>query len=273
MPTIETRDGTEIYYKDWGSGRPVVLIHGWPLHADMWEYQMTAMAAQGLRCIAPDRRGFGRSAHPWSGYDYDTLADDVATLIDSLDLRDIVLVGFSMGGGEVARYLSRHGSTRIARAVLVGSVLPFLLKTRDNPGGVEPATFDGIRASITADREQFFADSGKAFAGANRPGSKVSDGALHWTWLMAMQASLKATLDCVHAFSETDFRQDAKSFTIPTLIVHGDDDQIVPFEVSRTVTAKLIPAARLSVYQGAPHGLYLTHKDRLNSELLAFAGE
>jgi pimeloyl-ACP methyl ester carboxylesterase len=273
MPTINARDGTEIYYKDWGAGRPVVLIHGWPLNADMWEYQMTALAAQGLRCIAHDRRGFGRSGQPWSGYDYDTLTDDVATLIDALDLTDIVLVGFSMGGGEVARYLSRHGSKRVAKAVVVGSVLPFLLKTTDNPGGVEPAMFDGIRAAIAADRQQFFAEFGKMFTGANRPGSRVSDGALRWTWLMAMQASLKATLECVRAFSETDFRPDAKAFTVPTLIVHGDDDQIVPLELSSALTAKLIAGAKLSVYQGAPHGLYLTHRDRLNGELLAFAGK
>ncbi len=273
MPTIEARDGTPIYYKDWGTGRPIVFIHGWPLNSDMWEYQMTFFASRGYRCVAADRRGFGRSGQPWDGYDYDTLAGDVATLIDSLDLKDVVLVGFSMGGGEVARYIARYGTGRISRAALVASVVPGLLKTPDRPDGVDKAVFDGIRAGIAADRPQFFADFGQAFAGANRPGVKVSRGALEWLRFLGMQASLRPILECVVAFSETDFRLDTKAFDVPTLVVHGDDDQIVPLAVSSEVAARLIPNARLSVYKGAPHGMFFTHKDRLNAELLAFIEE
>jgi non-heme chloroperoxidase len=270
MTTIKTRDGTEIYYKDWGTGKPVVLCHGWPLNADMWEYQMTFLASRGLRCVAHDRRGFGRSGQPWTGYDYNTFADDLAALIESLDLKDITLAGFSMGGGEVARYLGRHGTKRVAKAALISAVTPFLLKTADHPEGVDRSVFDGLRAGIALDRPQFFSDFGKVFTGANRPGAKVSQGALDWTLFLALQASLKGTLDCVGAFSETDFRSDLKAFKLPTLVIHGDDDQVVPFALSGSVAAKMIPGSRLEVYKGAPHGLYFTHKDRLNADLLAF---
>jgi pimeloyl-ACP methyl ester carboxylesterase len=273
MATIKTRDGTELYYKDWGAGKPVVLSHGWPLNADMWEYQMVALASQGLRCIAHDRRGFGRSSQPWSGYDYDTFADDLATLIDTLDLNEVTLVGFSMGGGEVARYIGRHGTKRIARAVLMSAVTPLLLKQPDHPEGVEQPVFDGIRAGIAADRPQFFKDFGKAFFGANRPGSKVSEGILIWNLNLALQASLKGTLDCVTAFSATDFRADLKAFNVPTLVMHGDDDQIVPIDITGRAAAKAIPQARLKVYAGAPHGLYFTHKDELSADLLSFIRE
>jgi pimeloyl-ACP methyl ester carboxylesterase len=270
MPTIETRDGTEIYYKDWGAGRPVVFIHGWPLSSDMWEYQMVSLASQGLRCIGYDRRGFGRSSQPWTGYDYDTFADDLKTLIETLDLKDVTLVGFSMGGGEVARYIGRHGLQRISKAALVGAVTPLLLKRDDHPDGVERATFDGIRSGITADRPQFFSDFGKAFMGANRSGANISQGVLDWTLFMAMQASLKGTLDCVAAFSETDFRPDLKAFKLPTLIIHGDDDQIVPLEITGRAAAKAIPGSRLQVYKGAPHGLYFTHQEQMNTDLHSF---
>ncbi|MGO8797596.1 MAG: alpha/beta fold hydrolase [Roseiarcus sp.] len=273
MAMIETDDGTEIYYKDWGSGTPVVFCHGWPLNADMWENQMNFLAAAGFRCVAHDRRGFGRSDQPWEGYDYDTFAGDLSDLIDALELEDVILVGFSMGGGEVARYIGRYGTDSVAKAVLVSSVPPFLLKGADNPQGVDRAVFDGIRAGIGADRAQFFADFGKAFTGANRPGSKVSQGMLDWTHFLALQASLKGTLDCVNAFSETDFREDLKAFDVPTLVIHGDDDQIVPFEVSGKASAAAIEGAALKVYKGAPHGLYFTHKDQLNADLLAFFNE
>ncbi len=269
MPTTKTKDGTELYYKDWGTGRPVVFIHGWPLQSDMWEYQMNYLASRGLRCIAYDCRGFGRSSQPWTGYDYDTFADDLATMLDTLDLEGATLVGFSMGGGEVARYIAKHGTKRVAKAVLVAAVTPFLLKTPDHPG-VDRPTLDGIRAGIAADRPQFFTDFGRAFLGADDPGAKVSKGALDWTLFLAMQASLKGTLDCVKAFSETDFRADLKAFKLPTLVIHGDADHIVPFELSGPLAAKAIAGARLEVYKGAPHGLYLTHKERLNEDLLAF---
>jgi pimeloyl-ACP methyl ester carboxylesterase len=273
MAIIETDDGTEIYYKDWGSGQPVVFCHGWPLNADMWEYQMNFLAAEGFRCIAYDRRGFGRSDQPWEGYDYDTFAADLSDLIDALELEDVILVGFSMGGGEVARYIGRYGTDSVARAVLVSAVPPFLMKSADNPQGVDRSVFDGIRAGIAADRPQFFAEFGKAFTGANRPGSKVSQGILDWTLFLALQASLKGTLDCVDAFSETDFRDDLQAFDVPTLVIHGDDDQIVPFEISGKASAAAIEGAQLKVYHGAPHGLYFTHKDQLNADLLAFFRE
>lgn len=270
MPVFKTRDATDIYFKDWGSGKPVVFCHGWPLNADMWESQMTFLATNGFRCIAYDRRGFGRSGQPWTGYNYDTFADDLKSLIKELDLDEVTLVGFSMGGGEVARYIGRHGVKRIAKAVLIGAVPPFLLKTADNPGGVDRAVFDGMRAGIAADRTQFFRDFGPVFMGANRPGALVSQGSLDWNLFLGMQASLKGTLDCVTAFSETDFRADLKAFDIPTLVIHGDDDQIVPFELSGQLAAKAIKGASLEIYKGAPHGLFITHKVQLNADLLAF---
>ena len=270
MSTIKTHDGTEIYYKDWGTGQPVVFSHGWPLNADMWEYQMTFLASRGYRVVAHDRRGFGRSSQPWTGYDYDTFADDLAAVINHLDLKNIIIVGHSMGGGEVARYIGRHGTKRVAKAVLIGAVTPFLLKTADNPTGLDMSVFDGLRAGIAADRLQFFADVSQAFYGANRPGAKVSKGTLDWFFGMSELATYKSCYDCVKAFSETDFRGDLKKFDIPTLVVHGDDDQIVPIAVSAMLSSKLVKNATLKVYPGAPHGLCSTLKDKVNADLLAF---
>jgi non-heme chloroperoxidase len=270
MATIKTHDGTEIYYKDWGTGQPVVFVHGWPLNADMWEYQMNYLGSRGYRVVAHDRRGFGRSSQPWTGYDYDTFADDVAALIDKLDLKNVILVGHSMGGGEVARYIGRHGTKRIAKAVLIGAVTPFMLKTADNPTGLDMSAFDGIRAGIAGDRLQFFADLSHAFYGANRPGSKVSQGTLDWFFGMGELGTYKSCYDCVKAFSETDFRGDLKKFDIPTLVIHGDDDQIVPIAIAGALTAKLVRGAEFEVYKGAPHGLVTTHKDQLNADLVAF---
>jgi pimeloyl-ACP methyl ester carboxylesterase len=270
MATIKTSDGTSLFYRDLGTGRPVVLIHGWPLNADMWEYQIGALVGHGLRCIAYDRRGFGRSDQPWSGYDYDRFADDLHDLIDALGLTDVTLVGFSMGGGEVARYLSRHGAGRIAKAVLVSSVVPFLLKTADHSEGVEKAIFDGMVDGLAADRPHFLADFGKNFFGAGLFNFSVSTELLSWAQWMALQASPKATIDCVRAFSETDFRPDLANFTMPTLVVHGDGDATVPIETAGMAAARLIPHAHLAVYEGAPHGLFFTEKDRLNADLLRF---
>jgi non-heme chloroperoxidase len=271
MSTIKTRDGTEIYYKDWGSGPPVVFSHGWPLCADSWEAQMLFLASAGYRCIAHDRRGHGRSSQPWAGNDMDTFADDLAELIKKLDLQGAALVGFSMGGGEVARYIGRHGTKRLTRAVLIGAVPPLMLKTAANPGGLPIEVFDGIRQAATADRSQFYKDlAGGPFFGANRPGSKVSQGMIDSFWLQGMQAGHKNTFDCIKAFSETDFTEDLKKFDVPTLIIHGDDDQVVPIEASAHLSAKLVGKATLKVYPGAPHGLTYTHKDQLNADLLAF---
>ena len=278
MPTIRTADGCELFYNDWGSGRPVVLIHGWPLNSDMWCNQSVFLAENGLRVIAYDRRGFGRSGQPWSGYDYDTLADDLAAVMDGLDLNDAALVGFSMGGGEVARYLGRHGSARVAKAVLISAVPPFLLKTPDNPGGVDGPVFEGILAGLRADRAHFMAQFGKVFYAdgvwdrkvldmADKP---VSDETLAWSLGMATQASLRATLECVRAFSSTDFRADLAQFDKPTLLIHGTADKTVPIEVSSSLAAKLIPGARLIAYEDEPHGLFITAKDRLNADLLDF---
>ena len=271
MSTIKTRDGTEIYYKDWGSGPPVVFSHGWPLCADSWEAQMLFLASAGYRCIAHDRRGHGRSSQPWAGNDMDTFADDLAELIEKLDLQGAALVGFSMGGGEVARYIGRHGTKRLTRAVLIGAVPPLMLKTAANPGGLPIEVFDGIRQAATADRSQFYKDlAGGPFFGANRPGSQVSQGMIDSFWLQGMQAGHKNTFDCIKAFSETDFTEDLKKFDVPTLIIHGDDDQVVPIEASAQRSAKLVRNATLKVYPGGPHGLMATHKDRLNADLLAF---
>jgi non-heme chloroperoxidase len=270
MPTIETPDGTQIYYKDWGSGPPVVFIHGWPLNADMWEYQMPWLTAQGFRCIAYDRRGFGRSSQPWAGYDYDTFADDLAALLDRLDLQGVTLVGFSMGGGEVARYLSRHGTGRIAKAVLVAAVTPFLLKTPDHPDGADRSVFDGIVASLNDDRPNFLAGFAKSLYGVGLLSKPVSDEQLQWSLNLAMQASPKATIDCVRAFGHTDFRPDMRAFTVPTLVIHGEADATVPIDISGRAAARAIPGARLIVYAGAPHGLFITDKDRLNGDLLEF---
>jgi non-heme chloroperoxidase len=270
MPHVETKDGTSLFYNDWGSGTPVVLIHGWPLNADMWEYQACTLASSGLRVIAYDRRGFGRSDQPWSGYDYDTLADDLAAVMDHLDLRGAVLVGFSMGGGEVARYLSRHGAGRVAKAVLVSCVTPMLLRTEDHPEGVDRSVFDSIVAGLKKDRPTFLATFGKAFFGAGLLNFTVTDGILEWSRGMALQASPKATLDCVRAFSETDFRPDMKAFTVPTLVIHGDADATVPPDITGKAAAASIPGAKLLMYPGAPHGLFFTEKDRLTADLTAF---
>ena len=270
MGTITTKDGTEIYYKDWGSGLPVVFCHGWPLTADAWESQMVYLVAKGYRCIAHDRRGHGRSSQPWTGNDMDTYADDLAELIETLDLHDATLVGHSTGGGEVARYIGRHGTKRIAKAVLLGAVTPLRLKTDANPLGTPIEAFDGIRAGVAADRSQFFKDLTTKFYGANRAGAKVSQGVRDAFWFQAMQGGLKNELDCIKAFSETDFTEDLKKFDIPTLIIHGDDDQIVPIDATARVTAKLVKNTTLKVYPGGPHGLADTHKDRLNDDLFAF---
>ena len=270
MPFVEAKDGTRLFYNNWGTGTPVVFIHGWPVHSDMWEYQTHVLAAQGLRCIAYDRRGFGRSDQPWTGYDYDTLADDLAALIDTLDLQGASLVGFSMGGGEVARYLARHGAARIARVVFLASVTPYLVKAADNPGGVDRSTFDQMVAGLAADRAHFLAGFGKQFMGSSLLNFSISADLLQWLLMMAMQGSMKATLECVRAFSETDFRRDLAGIGVPSLVIHGDGDATVPIEVSGRATARLIPGAKLIEYQGAPHGLFYPQRDRLNQDLLAF---
>ncbi len=270
MPFVQTADGVSLFYNDWGSGTPVVLIHGWPLNSDMWENTSVALASQGLRVVAYDRRGFGRSSQPWGGYDYDTMSDDLAAIMDKLDLRGATLVGFSMGGGEVARYLSRHGTTRVAKAALVAAVTPFLLKTQDNPNGADKSVFDGIIAGLTADRAHFLTGFAKTFYGAGMLNFSVSTELLQQSLQMALMGSLRATLECVHAFGETDFRPDMKAFTIPTLVVHGDSDVIVPIDISGRIAASMIPGAVEKFYKGAPHGLHFTEKERLNADLLAF---
>jgi non-heme chloroperoxidase len=270
MSTITTRDGTRIYYKDWGSGQPVVFSHGWPLSADAWEDQMVFLGERGYRCIAHDRRGHGRSSQPWLGNDMDTYADDLATLTEALDLTNAIHVGHSTGGGEVARYIGRHGTKRVAKAVLIGSVTPLMLQTPANPGGLPMAEFDKIRAGVLADRSQFFKDLTTPFYGANRSGSNVSQGLRDAFWLQGMQAGFKGVIDCIKAFSETDFTDDLKKFDIPTLILHGDDDQIVPIAASAQLSAKLIRNAQLKVYKGGSHGICSTQKNEVNADLLAF---
>lgn len=264
----------KLFYTDWGTGAPVVLIHGWPLDHQMWEYQAVFLAKQGLRVITYDRRGFGKSSHPWSGYDYDTLADDLKVVLDGLDLQNVTLVGFSMGGGEVARYMSRHGGARVAKVAFVSAVTPFLLKTADNPDGVDQATFDQMLDGLNKDRADFLSHFGPQFYGRGTlgVGAAVSAAELQWTQTMAMLGSPKATLDCVLSWSATDFRGDVAGITVPSLIVHGDSDKTVPQAVSADKTAKLLPGARYLVYEGEGHGLHLTAKDRLNADLLAFVG-
>lgn len=268
--TITTRDGTTIFYKDWGTGQPVVFSHGWPLNADAWDDQVFSVASQGYRAIAHDRRGHGRSSQPWDGNDMDHYADDLAALLDALDLHDTILVGHSTGGGEVAHYIGRHGTARLAKAVLVGAVPPLMLKTASNPGGLPIEVFDQIRAGVITDRSQYYKELSVPFYGANRPDSKVSQGILDMFWLWSMQVGLKAAYDCIKAFSETDQTEDLKRFDIPTLIIHGDDDQIVPIADSALLSAKLVEDATLKVYPGAPHGLMSTHKQQFNEDLLAF---
>lgn len=271
MGMLTVKDGTQIYFKDWGKGEPIVFSHGWPLNSDSWEAQMLFLASRGYRCIAHDRRGHGRSSQPWDGNEMDTYADDLSELIETLDLRDAVLIGFSTGGGEVARYIGRHGTARVARVVLAGAVPPLMVKTDANPGGLPIEVFDGLRAGSIADRSQLYKDlAAGPFFGFNRPGAKVSQGMIDAFWLAGMLAGHKNALDCIKAFSETDFTGDLKRFDVPTLVIHGDDDQIVPIGASAHASSKIIPDATLKVYPGAPHGITDTHKEQLNADLLAF---
>lgn len=272
MPTIESSDGTRLFYNDWGSGKPVVLIHGWPLNSQMWEYQAPVLAASGLRVIAYDRRGFGKSDQPWSGYDYDTLAADLHAIMETLDLQGATLVGYSMGGGEVARYLSRYGTARVAKAVLLSAVTPFLLKTADHPDGADQSVFDKMLDGLAADRPNFLASFGKQFFGAGLLNFTVTTEILEWSLWMAMAGSPKATTDCVRAFSATDFRPDMKAFTIPTLVIHGTSDATVPIDISARAAVQMIPGARLLEYEGASHATFFVEKDRLNQDLLSFIG-
>ena len=268
---ITTKDGTEIYYKDWGMRPPVVFSHGWPLSADVWDDQMMFMAARGFRCVAFDRRGHGRSSQPWEGNDYDTFAEDLSKLIGALDLRAATLVGHSAGAGDIARYIGRYGTARVSGIVLVSAIPPLMLKTPANPGGVPIEVFDGIRAGVAGDRAQFYRDLGDGpFFGANRPGSKVSQGVKDGFWLWCMQVGLRASYEGIKAFSETDFTQDLKRFDVPTVIIHGEDDQNVPIATTARLSAKLIKNATLKVYPGAPHGLTVTHNDKFNDDLLSF---
>jgi len=270
MSTIKTKDGTEIFYKDWGSGQPIVFSHGWPLSADAWDAQMMFFGERGYRVIAHDRRGHGRSAQTWAGNDMDTYADDLAALIEQLNLRDIVLIGHSTGGGEVTRYIGRHGTQRVAKAVLVGAVPPLMLKTEANPAGLPIEVFDDIRKNTYENRSQFFYDLSIPFYGYNREGAKASDGIRMNFWLQGMQAGIKPAYDCIKQFSEVDYTEDLKKFDIPTLIIHGDDDQIVPIVASAMISSKIVPNATLKVYPGGAHGLAQLQVDQFNNDVLAF---
>jgi len=270
MSTITTKDGTSIFYKDWGTGQPIVFSHGWPLSADAWDEQLFFFASKGYRTIAHDRRGHGRSSQPWNGNDMDTYADDLAALIEKLELKDAIMVGHSTGGGEVTRYLGRHGTRRVAKAALVGAIPPLMLKTEANPGGLPLSAFDEIRAGMAKDKAQFYKNLAFPFYGANRPGSAVSEGLREQFWRQSMQAGFKGAFDCVREFSESDFHEDLKKIDIPVLVLHGDDDQIVPFKDSAPLSSKLLKRSTLKVYPGAPHGLTATHRDQFNNDLLAF---
>ena len=270
MSTFTTQDGTQLYYNEWGSGQPVVFSHGWPLSADAFEDQMFYLASRGFRCIAHDRRGHGRSSQPWNGNDLDTYADDLAALIHKLDINNAILVGHSTGGGEVTRYIGRHGNSRLAKAVLIGAIPPLMLKTPANPGGLPREVFDQLRAGVAADRSQFWKDLSLPFYGYNRPGAKVSEGVRESFWWQGMRAGLPASYFCIKAFSETDLTEDLKKIEVPTLILHGDDDQIVPIADSALLSAKIVRKATLKVVKGAPHGLCTTLKDMVNETLLGF---
>jgi len=270
MGTITTKDSTEIYFNDWGAGQPVVFSHGWPLSADAFEDQMFFLAAHGYRCIAHDRRGHGRSSQPWDGNDLDTYADDLAELVSHLGLKDAIHVGHSTGGGEVARYIGRHGTRRVAKAVLIGAIPPVMLKSEKNPSGTPIEVFDGLRAAVQADRSQFWKDLSLPFYGYNKPGAKISEGVRESFWRQGMMAGLPASYFCIKAFSETDLTEDLKKIDVPTLIMHGDADQIVPIAASALLSAKIVKGASLKVYEGAPHGMCTTLKDRVNAELLDF---
>ncbi|ATZ13061.1 alpha/beta fold hydrolase [Erwinia amylovora] len=269
MSTFKTQDGTQLYYKDWGSGKPVLFSHGWPLNADMWDSQMNFLAERGYRVIAFDRRGFGRSDQPWEGYNYDTFASDINDLITHLDLHEVTLVGFSMGGGDVSRYIGRYGSGRVSALALLGAVTPIFGQTADHPEGVEKSVFDGIRAGLRKDRAQFISEFSTPFYGTNA-GQTVSQGVLTQTLNIALLASLKGTIDCVTAFAESDFRADIAKIDVPTLVIHGSNDQVVPFEATGKLSARMINNAELKVYDNAPHGFAVTHQDQLNQDLLAF---
>jgi non-heme chloroperoxidase len=270
MSTIKTKDNASIFYKDWGAGQPVVFSHGWPLNADAWDEQLFFLASHGYRAIAHDRRGHGRSSQTWQGNEMDTYADDLAQLLEQLDLKEAVLVGHSTGGGEVTRYIGRHGTKRVAKAALISAVPPLMLKTKANPQGQPLSVFDGLRASIKSDRAQFYKDFSVPFYGANRADSKVSEALREQFWMQCMQVGLQGALDCVKAFSEADFTEDLQRFDVPTLILHGDDDQIVPIAASALRSVELVNSATLKVYRGAPHGLMGTHREQFNADLLAF---
>jgi non-heme chloroperoxidase len=272
MNFVLTPDKTKLYVKDWGQGRPVILLHGWPLSSDSWDDQAMALAEAGYRTIAYDRRGFGRSSQPWTGYDYDTLADDLAAVIDQSGAKDVTLVGFSMGGGEIARYMSRHKSKRVSQVALISSVVPFMLKTPDNPQGTDQSVFDGMAKAMKGDRAAFFAAFFRDFYGVTTQAYAVSEQVLEWSRSVSMQASLKATLECAKSFATTDFRPDLPAIKVPTLIIHGTDDKTVPIDASGRAAAKGIGQSQLIEYEGGPHGLLATHKDRVTQDLLKFLG-